>query len=229
MIDKNKDIYLKFDNIYMCFNYQVSLATFLIGICFSILLIKYGNPKYSLENKISGIFLIFISFIQFMDFLFWIDIKNKFGINKITTILGPILNVCQPIILYLIKYYYYKPDISTFKNFNLPVALLNILYFIYFIVIYITFLSNETLITSTKNNHLSWPWIKYSNSYFYLFLFAINIFYLFKFEYALIFFLITYLFLFISVKYFYYNAGELWCFFGSFIPLIMFFVSFYIV
>lgn len=212
----------------MCFNYQSSITTFLIGIFFSILLIKYGNQKYNLENKISGIFLIFISFIQFMDFLFWIDIKNKFGINKITTILGPILNVCQPIILYLIKYYYYKPDILTLKNFNLPVALLNILYLIYFIIIYVTFLSNETLITTTKNNHLSWPWIKYSNPYFYLFLFAINIFYLFNFEYALIFFIITYLFLFISVKYFYYNAGELWCFFGSFIPLIMYFVSLYI-
>ena len=67
----------------MCFNYKVSLFTFAIGTIFSILLIKYGNKKYMLENKITGIFLIFISLIQFMDFLFWIDLKNTIGINKL--------------------------------------------------------------------------------------------------------------------------------------------------
>ena len=93
---------------------------------------------------------------------------------------------------------------------------------------YINFLSKDKLVTSTRHNHLQWPWIKYSNPYYYLLLFGINIFYLFNFKYALTFFTITYFFLFLSVKYFFYNAGELWCFFGSFIPLIMYFMSFYI-
>jgi hypothetical protein len=212
----------------MCFNYKVSLFTFSIGVIFSIFLIKYGNLKYSLENKVFGIFLIFISFIQFMDFLFWIDIKNKLSINKITTILGPILNAGQPNILYLIKYYYYKPNIFVVDNFNSPVAILNLLYFIYFIKMYLTFLLNDKLVTSTKNNHLKWPWIKYFNPYYYLILLAVNIFYLFSFKYGLLLFIIFYFFLFISVKYFQYNAGELWCFFGSFIPLIFYFVSFHI-
>lgn len=212
----------------MCFNYKVSLFTCFIGIVFSVILMNYGNPKYKIENKVSGVFFIFISLIQFMDFLFWIDIKNKLGINKITTILGPILNVCQPIILYLIKYFYYKLDIFKLTNTNLFVAILNILYLFYFITIYTKFLSNETLVTTTNHNHLSWPWIKYSNPYFYLVLLAINIFYFFNFKYALVLFIILYFFLYISVKYFRYNAGELWCFFGSFIPLILYFASFYI-
>jgi hypothetical protein len=212
----------------MCFNYKVSLFTFTLGTIFSILLINYGNKKYALENKITGIFLIFISAIQFMDFLFWIDLKNKIGINKITTILGPLLNVCQPTILYLIKYYYLQPDISSMQNFNLPIAILNLLYFIFFIKNYSKFLTSEKLITGTENGHLKWNWLKYSNATFYLILFALNMFYLFNFKYALVLFVITYFFLFISAKYFYYNAGELWCFFGSFIPLIMFFLSFYI-
>jgi hypothetical protein len=163
-----------------------------------------------------------------MDFLFWIDIKNNYGINKITTILGPILNVGQPTIFYIIKYLYYKPNILSLQNFNLPVAILNFLYVIYFIHMYINFLSKDKLVTSTQHNHLQWPWIKYSNPYYYLLLFGINIFYLFNFKYAFAFFTITYFFLFLSVKYFFYNAGELWCFFGSFIPLIMYFISFYI-
>ena len=210
----------------MCFNYKVSLFTFSIGVIFSLLLIKYGNPKYLLENKITGIFLILISCIQLMDFLFWIDIKNKIGINHITTILGPVLNVLQPVFLYALKYFYYKPKILTFKNGNLPLFILNFLYFMYFIRMYTKFLSNSQLTTSTLNGHLKWPWLEYANSYFYLILFAINMFYLFNFEYALTLFLITYFFLFISAKYFFYSIGELWCFFGSFIPLIMFFMSF---
>lgn len=211
----------------MCFNYKVSLITFFIGITFSIILFNFGNPKYLIENQVSSIFLIFISFIQFMDFLFWIDIKNNYGINKITTILGPILNVGQPIILYLIKYFYFKPNIFSLQNYNLPVTIINFLYFIYFINMYIKFLSNEKLITTTNHKHLEWPWIKYSNPLYYLLLLAINIFYLFNIKYALVLFLVTYFFLLISVKYFFYNAGELWCFFGAFIPLIMYILSFY--
>jgi hypothetical protein len=171
-----------------------------------------------------------------MDFLFWIDLKNKFGINHIVTILGPILNVGQPLILYAIKYFYYRPNINIFslKDGNLPVALLNLAYLIYFINMYIKFLTNENenknknkkVITSVSKTtgHLEWPWLKYSKPYYYLLLFAINIFYLTNFSYSFVFFIITYFFLFLSVKYFYYSAGELWCFFGSFIPLFVYLI-----
>ena len=214
--------------ISMCFNYKVSLLTFTVGTIFSILLMNYGNPVYRLENKATGLFLIFISLVQFMDFLFWIDIDNKIGINKVTTIAGPILNVCQPTILYLIKLFYYQPNILSLQNYNLPIAGLNIAYFIYFITVYVRFLLNDKLVTSTQDGHLKWPWLKYTNPYPYLVLFAINIFYLFNFTYGLVLFSILYFFLYISKKYFKYSAGELWCFFGAFVPLIMFFLSFYI-
>lgn len=214
----------------MCFNWQVSLLTFFIGIIFSILLIYKGNKKYINENIVTGIFFIFISFIQFMEFIFWIDINNKIGINKIATILGPILNVCQPTILYLIKFFYYKLNIFKFNMIDLIVFSLNILYFIYFIIIYIKFISTEKLVTTItiENNHLRWPWIKYSNLYFYLILLTINILYLFNFNYALFVAILTIVFLLISIKYFKYNVGELWCFFGAFEPLIIYFSSFYI-
>jgi hypothetical protein len=210
----------------MCFNYQVSLFTFTIGTIFSIILFFYGNPKYKIENKISGVFFIFISCIQLMDFLFWIDIDNKYGINKWTTILGPILNVGQPTILYLLKMYL-MPVIS-FSPFSLFVMWMNLLYFAYFVYFYISFIRCGKMTTSTEHGHLKWPWIQFSNPLFYLVVFALNLFYLFDFKYALTLFTITYFFLFISYKYFYYNAGELWCFFGSFIPLIMFVMSFFI-
>lgn len=211
----------------MCFNYKVSLFTFCLGTAFSLLLINYGNKKYRLENITTGIFLIFISLIQFMDFLFWIDIKNTMGINKVTTLIGPLLNVGQPLIFYLIKYIYYKPDIFQLKH--LPIMILNFLYFLYILKMYYTFIKNGNLTTTIgKYNILEWPWIKYNNYYYYLLLFALNIFYLFKFKYAFVFFSITYLFLYLSRKYFYYNIGEMWCFFGSFIPLIMYIIQLFL-
>jgi len=100
----------------MCFNAKVSLFTFVLGTLFSILLINQKNTNYILENKVTGIFLIFISLIQLIEFLFWIDINNIYGINKAVTIIAPIFNVCQPIILYLIKYVYYKQNILDRKS-----------------------------------------------------------------------------------------------------------------
>ena len=162
-----------------------------------------------------------------MDFLFWIDLNNKLGLNYIITILGPILNAFQPVIFFIIKYIFYQPNI--FSIYNFPVFLLNILYTIYFIFQYITFISKELLITQAKKGYLSWPWIPYFNPFFYLILLTINIFYLYQWKYSIILFSITFFFFYLSVKYFSYHIGELWCFFGSFIPLVLYFANYIII
>jgi len=204
----------------MCFSAKTSLITFLLGTTFSILLIKYGNPKYKSDNYVFGIMLLFISSIQLMDFTFWMDLKNKMGLNKLATIIGPLLNVGQPTILYVIKLLYFKPDVLSATNFNLPVMVLNVLYAVYLLAMYFRFITAGKLTTSTSNGHLDWPWMKYANPYYYLILYAINIFYLTDFNYSMGMFIITYFFLYLSYKLFPYNMGELWCFFGSFIPVI---------
>ena len=211
----------------MCFNAGSSILTFCIGLVGSIYLIKYGNKKYYLDNLASGIFLIFIAGIQLMDFLFWIDIRNKIGINKLVTIFGPLFNIGQPVILYLVKLFIFKPkNIFSLKDFNLPILILNLCYFISLIYRYILFLKEGKLTTGISHGHLSWPWIKFANPGFYLILLKINIFYLMNFKYSLILFIITYFFFLISVLFFSYNPSELWCFFGAFIPFIMYFLSF---
>lgn len=213
----------------MCFSAIASITTFIIGIVGSLVLIKYGNQKYKIFNLVAGIFFIFIAGIQLMDFLFWIDLKNKIGINKITTLIGPLFNIGQPIILYIVKLIILKPkNILSMKYFNLPVLLLNLAYFFNLILSYLKFLKEGKLITGTSNGHLLWPWIKYSNPKFYLILLAVNIFYLIPFSYSFTLFLITYFFLLLSVVFFSYNKGELWCFFGAFIPFIMVVISYYI-
>lgn len=209
----------------MCFNYKSSLLTFILGSIFSIILINYGNPKYKLENTVFGIFFIFISAIQFMDFLFWIDLKNQIGLNKIMSVIGPLLNVGQPTILFIIKNLFFKPD---FNYFNLFILFLNIIYFCILIKNYIAYIIHDKLITTTKYEHLNWPWLNYFNPHYYLFLFGINMFYLTNFKYSLFVFLITYFFLFLSVNYFNKSIEEIWCFFGAFIPIVILLISYYI-
>jgi hypothetical protein len=208
----------------MCFNYKVSIITFFIGLLTSYNLIKNGNPKYKNENFITGTFFYFIVGIQLMEFLFWIDLDNKIGINHIVTLIGPLFNIGQPLILYLIKILYYKPT-----KINFLIGFINLMYFIYIIKVYGLFISESVLTTTThKNNHLEWPWLKVFNPYFYIILLAINIFYLTNFKYNLVIFLIIYFLFFLSYIYFEYNVGELWCFFSVSIPIIMYFISYYI-
>ena len=207
----------------MCFNAEVSMLTFILGLTGSILLIKYPGSKFLLENTTSGFSLIIISMIQLMDFLLWIDIDNKLGINKTVTTVGPILNIGTPLFIYLIKCIYYKPNVISMKNMNLPVMIINLIYLLLFIKSYKKFLNQGEKITKTEKGNLKWPWLKYSNGIFSSILLAINIFYLYDFKYSCLSFSITYIFLLISYKFFNYSKGELWCFFGAFIPFILFF------
>jgi len=215
----------------MCWTAETSLLTFTIGLITSLLLIYKGNPKYKKENIVFGIFLIFISFIQFFDFLFWIDIDNKYNINHYVTLIASLINVGQPTILYIIKILFLNNYNDLIANpYNLFFLITNILYAIFLITNYVRFLNNGDLKTSISNKtkHLHWPWIEYFNKKpYYLIIFAINIFYLTNCNYSLFLFIITYFFLYLSLKYFKYNAGELWCFFGAFIPIFLYLYSYY--
>ena len=211
----------------MCFNYKVSLLTFVISFITSGLWIFYGNNKYHNENVVYGISFFFISFMQFFDFVFWIDLHNTYGINKIASIIAPIINAGAPTIFYLIKNLYYKPSFKSPTSIGF--LIINILYFINVIINYVKYLYNSKLVSSVdKNGHIKWSWLPYFNSKLYVIMLALNMYYLTNFKYSLSVFLITYLFLYLSWKYFSYNVGELWCFFGSAIPPIMIILTYYL-
>lgn len=213
----------------MCFSPQTSFITFLIGIIFSLLLIYKGNKKYIKENIVFGITLIIVALVQLDEFFLWLDIDNKFNINKITTLISPFLIVGQPIFVYLLKiYFYHQNNILSFKNYNLPILILNIIYIIFFIGSYVNFYQNDIHTTGVKKGHLSWPWLKYFSHSFYLILLAINILYLSNFNYSVIFLIVSYFGLIISTIFFSYHIGELWCFYGAFVPLFMYFISSYL-
>lgn len=211
----------------MCFNKETSLFTFFIGLFFIILLVNYGNEKYALENKVFGYFFFFVIFIQFMEFIFWIDLDNNLGLNKIMTIIGSIISMIQPVLLYVIKVILIKPQIFSLKNNNLIVLFINIIYTIYISDRYSDFLKNGKLITKKgKNNHLDWNWKKYYIGAFYTILCIINSFWLTDFYYSLFFVLISSMFLILSIKYYNYNKGEFWCFFSISVPFLLYLYSY---
>jgi hypothetical protein len=206
----------------MCYSKNSSLVSFIIGILSSILLIFYGNKKYVKENLIVGLFLIFVSFMQFFDYFIWLDINNKKGLNYISTLIAPLFNHSQPSMLYILSETIYK------KN-NIYYLLLNLIYFIYVIIKYIQFISNNNnLITSKKYGHLYWKWKNNFNYYFYFFIFIFNIFTYIPLFYGIMFFLLGLFTLIISIKYFRKNIGELWCYLIAFTPLIILFISYII-
>lgn len=209
----------------MCFNWQVSLLTFVIGTVLSIILAKYGNPKYKLENHMGGIFFLFVALVQFMEFIFWIDLDNTMGLNKWMTMIGPWLVMGQPILIYVIKIILTKINVL---EMNGPILALNACYFIYLCNSYIQFIQNGTLTTKVKHGHLYWPWKKYFDSRYYVLVLTINMFYLSNFNYSMIWFVISYLLAFLSYVYFNYNVGELWCFFGAFEPAIILILTKYL-
>ena len=210
----------------MCFNAKTSLFTFLTGIISSILLIYYGNKKYKTENTVFGLFFIFISFMQFFDLMFWTDLKNKKNINKIATSIAPLFNLGQPLFLYFLKILFYKHDY--YSNTNIGFSLINIIYFGYIIFNYSKFISENNLITCLDKSHLKWEWLKYFNPFLYLILLLLNFFYLSNFKYSLMSFIISAISLILSYKYFNYHIGEIWCFFGVFIPIFILLCSYLI-
>jgi hypothetical protein len=198
----------------MCFSAKASLAAFVIGLVGSILLASLGGRT----NISFGVFFIFISLIQLMDFAIWMDLGNKVGLNRVATMIGPILNVGQPLIMFLIK-------IVVFQHFRMDfVSVLNVVYSAYLAKIYYLFIKSGDTITKVEQGHLKWPWLRHTNPIAYLIMFVINALYLSDFRFSLLVTSITGFFLFLSHSYFAYHVGEIWCYFGAFIPLLVYFL-----
>jgi hypothetical protein len=153
----------------MCVNAEVSLLSFIIGVISSVCLIYYGNKKFAKENLSIGIFFIYVSVIQLLEYFIWIDLDNKKGLNKIISIIFPVIIFSQPFIFYIIKSHIFNKNI-------LWINLLIIFYIFIGIFKYKSYLENETLITNVKNKYLFWKWNKYNIIYLYEIIFIISVF-----------------------------------------------------
>lgn len=200
----------------MCFNKDISIISYLIGISGCILL-------YYREYKIESLFYAFVIQMQLIEYLLWLNNSCNW-INKLITKIGIVFNHLQPIILYILIIYY---------NSNINKYSLNFINFIiifYFIstIAYLSYnykLLNSCTVGIENEKELFWE-IQYGDfkKYYIIFVFTLMLLILLGFNkhnylnsYVVI---MTYVISYIK----YYNTkgvGTIWCLFAAYIPLLL--------
>ena len=137
----------------MCYNKDISIYTYIIGLVSSYLLLKNDKPSL----KILGCFFLIVIHMQLIDFFLWTNNKCNYTNIQISTI-GAFLNYIQPIILYLAILYYNKNITNENKK------KLNIIILIYIIILLIYCMNLFPLgcsgVTEKSFPYLQWSWYK---------------------------------------------------------------------
>lgn len=171
----------------MCISARASLVSFLVNLVSCVALVKYGNSNLKFYNVTIASWLIYVSLMQFVDYGIWIDLDCKTGMNKLATVIGPILNHTQPLALFGIAYFllnytklgreFYNSHLKSqenglFKHFNIAkggfnfIKIMNIAYALFLVIALAQYYtlgtsSNPELLCSrvcSYNSSLSWPW-----------------------------------------------------------------------
>jgi len=202
----------------MCYNKDISLYTYLIGLVASFLIIK----KKDKDLKILGCFFLFVIHMQLIEYFLWTN--NKCNLRNITlSYIGTIVNFIQPIILYLAIFYYNK---ELYKKNKQILDSIIIIYIIGLIIYSITlFPLGCTSITHISSPYLQWSWFFKKNSVIIALLFpivfTILLYYGLTAPYNLYLSLVCIISFIIS--YIIYNKQRaytnLWCWFAVFIPM----------
>ena len=208
----------------MCYSKELSLASFSFGLFSCLMLINFGNAKSESTNKAIGYFFLFVTFMQFIEYLMWVDIDCKNGINKFSSAIGPIFNHIQPIVLLLVATIFLEPANLISPNIVIPA---NILYLIYCYNQYVKYISNKSNLCVKPNEcgHLDWTWKKDFNYMFYFAISFINVANFYTNVNLMVSFGLSYLLLLVSIFEFNSNIGEFWCLMVTGIPLINLFME----
>ena len=202
----------------MCYNKDISLYTYLIGLVASFLLIQ----KKDKDLKILGCFFLFVIHMQLIEYFLWTN--NKCNMRNINlSHIGTIVNFIQPIILYLAIVYYNKE--LYLKNKKIVDTIL-IIYIISTIIHFINLIPIScTNVTKISSPYLQWSWFFKKNSVIIALLFPIAftilLYYGLTSPYNLYLSLVCIISFIIS--YIIYNKQRaytnLWCWFAVFIPI----------
>ena len=137
----------------MCYNKDISIYTYLIGLVSSYLLII--NEKPSL--KILGCFFMITIQMQLVEFFLWSNTKCN-SKNILISNIGAIFNFIQPFALYFAILYYNKNITKdNKKNINLVIFL--------YIIVLIIFIMRILPIGCSIMNEFSAPYLQWSWMY----------------------------------------------------------------
>lgn len=184
----------------MCWNAEVSLNTFIIGVISATILVLLNNTPYLY------IFIgLSVSFMQLLEYFTWTNINNK-KIIKILSIFGIITIITQVfLIIFLIKNKKYR---------NLMLSSLMI-----FLLIYINFIfpTTKLYMEKGKNGHLIWHWIDVNIIWFIITFLFYTIPLLLNRYYTIFSFLLMSIIICMYFFYKYKTFGTIWCYISNII------------
>jgi hypothetical protein len=194
----------------MCFNEQVSIGTYIIGMTGCI------NLYFNLNLKVESIFLAWVIQMQLIEYFLWKNQScNQDNIN--TTKTGIVINHLEPVILWI--------AILRLSSHKLP-NYVNILMGVFLLV---TYFYTKRIFTDKctlkEGTHLVWQWNydDYSLIYYIFFLLCINLLLIYGLDNGNKLAMLTTGSYLISVLV-YSNeksVGAMWCFFAAFAPWII--------
>jgi hypothetical protein len=201
----------------MCYTSTTSINAFAIGIITSLLLISLTNNT---DYKIIGYFFLFVSFMQLFDYFFW-EYPSNTTQNQIATKFAILFNHLQPIVLFLLIYYFNKGQVKQSSKYL-------IILYTFIIILYTGMLWNKvnsTKVTERSSPSLDWEWNRQYGAELVYFIFLITLTVLFlqnvKTGGKLAAFLTVVTFLFSLYKYqIKASTGRIWCYLSSFAPVI---------
>jgi hypothetical protein len=202
----------------MCYNKDISIYTYIIGLVSSYLLLT--NDKKTL--KILGIFFIIVIQMQLVEYFLWSN--NSCNSKNITiTHIGAFLNIIQPFLLYL-AILYYNEDIT-----NENKKILNITIFLYLLALLLYSLNLFPIgcsrVTSISTPYLQWGWMykKYPNFITIMFPISLMLLLYFGLDKPYNLFVALLLMLSFIISFIIYKKqrafASIWCWFAVFIPI----------
>jgi hypothetical protein len=204
----------------MCYNKDISIYTYILGLVSSYFLIINDKPSL----KILGWFFMIAIQMQLVEYFLWTN--NKCNIKNITiSNIGAFINFIEPIVLYLAILYFNK-NIKKENRKNI-----NIVIFVYIIALFIFTMRILPIGCSTMNEfsapYLQWSWMyekdpSYIFSYFPIAIMLLLYFGLDK-PYNIYLSLIC-MISFIASYIIYRKQrafGNIWCWISVFIPMIV--------
>jgi hypothetical protein len=203
----------------MCYSEELSLTSLSFGIFASLMLIGFGNKESTNTNKAIGFFFLFVTLMQLVEYFLWIDQDCILGYNYVGSVVGPILNNLQPVVM-LIFAKMYMNSANIISDQTLIYA--NGLYVMYVIYKYIEYVSDKSnlCVKTNKYGHLNWTWKKDFNYLFYFIINFINMINFYQNTNFVAVFVVSYLLLILSIFNFDKNIGEFWCLMVTGVPLV---------
>lgn len=202
----------------MCFNKEVSIVTYVIGMTGCAALISIGHIP-------EAIFFGWVVQMQLIEFFLWRyqpcsdhELVKK---NKITTAIGILVNNMETIVLWVALLYFGIKRLPMWVNYIMVVFTLST-------ILYTKKALDEmecTTSTAESAPHLHWKWnySKYKNIYYTFFIFTLLLLCIYGlkngYKLALLaFFSYCISYLIYDGK---HSVGAMWCFFAAFIPWIL--------